>query len=72
MEDIVPGYTEAKDTLMAKLEEPIQMYLLCKLKLAQLRASGLKQVGIERELKENLMIHAREIDERLLQDIENQ
>lgn len=72
MEDIVPGYNEVKDTLMAKLEEPIQMYLLCKLKLAQLRAGASKHPAIEREFKENIMFHAREINERLLQDIENQ
>lgn len=72
MEDIVPGYMDAKESLLAKLEEPIEMYLLVKLKLAQIRAGSQRLPAIEQELKENLMIHAREIDEILLQDIENQ
>lgn len=72
MEDIVPGYMDAKQSLMAKLEEPIEMFLLVKLKLAQLRAGQSKHPQIERELKENMLRHAREIDERLLNDIENE
>jgi hypothetical protein len=71
MEDIVPGFNEAKESLLAKLEEPINMYLLVKLKLAQFRDRG-DAYYIKKELKENLMIHAREIDEILSQDIENQ
>lgn len=72
MEDIVPGYMHAKESLLAKLEEPIEMFLLVKLKLAQIRAGGQRHPAIEQELKENLMIHAREIDETLLQEIENE
>lgn len=72
MEDIVPGYMDAKVSLLAKLEEPIEMFLLVKLKLAQIRAGGQRIPAIEQELKENLMIHAREIDEKLLQEIENE
>lgn len=71
-QEIVPGYNDAKESLMAKLEEPMQMYLLVKLKLAQLRAGQPKNPQIAQELKENLLIHAREIDEQLLKDIENQ
>lgn len=70
MKEIVPGYNEAKESLLAKMQEPMEMYLLCKLKIAQLRAAQTKHPAIEHELKENLMIHACEIDEVLLKDIE--
>ena len=72
VEEIVLGYNEAKEFLLEKMQEPIEMYLLVKLKLAQLRSRGDRQPAIEKELKENLLIHAREIDGILLQDIENQ
>ncbi len=72
MEDIVPGYNEAKESLLAKMEGPMEMYLLTKLKWGQFRSRGNRQPAIEKELKENLLIHAREIDEILLQDIESQ
>jgi hypothetical protein len=71
-QEIVPGYNDAKESLMAKLEEPMEMYLLVKLKLEQLKKSQSKHPVIEQELKENLLIHARQIDEALLNDIENQ
>jgi hypothetical protein len=72
MEEIVPGYNDAKKSLMAKLQEPLEMYLLTKLKLAQVLTGQPKNPSIAHELKENLLIHAREIDEQLLKDIENQ
>jgi hypothetical protein len=72
MEDIVPGYNAAKESLMAKLEEPMEMYLLTKLKLQQVLAGQPKNPSIAQELRENLLIHAREVDQQLLQDIENQ
>jgi hypothetical protein len=71
-EEIVPGYSDAKESLLAKIEEPMQMYLLTKLKLMQVLAGQPKNPSIAQELKENLLIHAREIDEALLKDIENQ
>jgi hypothetical protein len=72
MEEIVPGYNEARESLLAKIQEPMEMYLLCKLKIAQFRAGQIRHPAIERELKESLMIHALEIDKVLLKDIENQ
>jgi len=71
MEEIVPGYNDAKESLLAKIQEPMEMYLLCKLKIAQFRAGQARHPAIEQELKENLMIHAREIDDVLLRDIES-
>lgn len=65
MEDIVPGYNEAKESLLAKMEGPMEAYLLTKLKLDEFRRDR-RQPAIEKELKENLLIHAREIDEVLL------
>lgn len=71
-QEITPGFIDAKQSLMAKLEEPIEMYLLTKLKLQQIINGGHRMPSVEQELKGNLMIHAREIDEILLKDIENQ
>lgn len=72
MEEIVPGYNYAKESLMAKLQEPLEAYLLTKLKLKQFLSGKPYNPAIAKELRENLMIHAREIDEQLLKDIENQ
>lgn len=70
-EEIVPGYIEAKQSLMAKLEDPINMYLLAKLHIGLFMGRDDGHY-IQREIKENMIIHAREIGEILLKDIENQ
>ena len=36
-EEIIPGYSEYKESLFEKLMEPMDMYILCKLKQEQLR-----------------------------------
>lgn len=69
--EIVPGFNDAKESLMAKLEETIEMYLLTKLKWAEFREGEHKSPAIAKELKENLYTLASKIEVVIKSDIEN-
>lgn len=62
MEDIVPGYTEYKESIFAQLAEPLDMYVLCKLKLQQLRLRGYPNPSSEEEIKKQLLASKEEIN----------
>jgi hypothetical protein len=40
MDEIIPGYNEYKESLFDKMMEPLNDYILCKLKIDQLKRRG--------------------------------
>lgn len=68
MEDIIPGYQEYKDSLFAKIMEPLGMYMLCKLKLQQLRLRGYPNPSSEEEIQKQLLASKEEINNILSQE----
>lgn len=64
----VPGFNELKDSLLAKLEEPINNLILCKMKLDQYRNSVHKNLAIEEQIKSQLNHEAEYIGKILTID----
>lgn len=68
MEDIIPGYTEYKDSLFAEIMEPLDMYILCKLKLQQIRLRGMPSPEAEQEILKQLVAAKEEVSRILKED----
>lgn len=68
MENIIPGYTEYWDSVFAKIQEPLDMYVLCKLKLQQLRLRGMPNTESETEILKQLVASKDEVIRLLSED----
>jgi hypothetical protein len=63
---------QLQDSIFEKIMPALDAYVLCKLKLQQLRQSSEKFPAIEQEIKYNIKFHATAIEQIIMQDAENQ
>lgn len=69
MEDKKP---ELQDSIFEKIMPMLDAYVLCKLKLQQIRQSSERFPAIEQEIRYNIRFHVKEIEKIITQDAENQ
>lgn len=63
---------QLQDSIFEKIMPVLDEYMMCKLKLQQLRQLGERFPGIEQEISHNLKFYAGKIKEIITQDSENQ
>lgn len=60
-EEIITGFNGERDSLLARLEEPISQYVLCRMKLDQLRQRRPEASEAERQMVDNMNLQALDI-----------
>lgn len=64
----IPGFNEYKESLLAKIEEPLTQYILCRMKLDQYQQSSSRTISVEEQMRSHLNFHADYIAKSLIID----